>query len=88
MADEDDAPPTVTEEVAETVAPGSVAESGHEQIIAAATRLEGVADRLVEVLSTVTAPPPGGTGDGEHGGSENDEPDETPVSVPWTHKRF
>ncbi len=85
---DDDKEETVTEEVAETVAPESVTDKGTDGLSAVVERLESVVERVENVLSTavgsehhepVTEPPTV---------TEDDSRDEIPAKMPWTHKRF
>lgn len=82
---DEDRPVDVTEEVVETVAPSSVTDDAHDVLRAVVERLEDV----VSKLETVSAgPAEESLPANDESEDENGETDHTPVTVPWTHRRF
>lgn len=79
MADEPETQPeSVSEELAESAAPGSVTES-LEPVLA---KIDEGFNRVIEKLDSLAAPPSGSGESEEH----EDHSDTPPIKPPWTHR--
>lgn len=83
MADGEGTAETAAEEVAETVAPDSVTEGGHDALGGVLDRLEGVVDKLTGVVqSAAPAVHPESVAAEVH----ETTADDIPIRKPWTHR--